>query len=276
LLISDALLLRLVASFVAGAVVVAFVTALADIYGEGPAGFIGGVPTAGAVSLLSIGLTQSTSAAVEATTLFPLGFSSTFAFLLLYAIPRGLRFRVRMPLALGVWLPTSVAVALWGPDDFALSVGASLPLALGVLLIRRRIVTSRVMLTPTKPSAMLTVLRGVLGGLVVMAVVILSEVSGPLVGGVFAAAPAIWSSSLYVTSRSRGMEFSRSLTWNFMQAGILTVIPYSVAVRYLFPAFGIWLGTLLSYIAISPLAYLAWRLTFRKNGGAGIAPTEGV
>jgi len=274
-LISDALLLRLVASFAAGAAVVAFVTVLADIYGEGPAGFIGGVPTAGAVSLLSIGLTQSASAAVQATTLFPLGFSSTFAFLLFYAIPKGLRFRVRMPLALGLWLPASVAVALWGPDDFELSVGASLLLALGVLLIRRRIVTSRVGLTSSKPSASLTILRGVLGGSVVLAVVILSEAIGPLVGGVFAAAPAIWSSSLYVTCRSKGMEFSRSLTWNFMQAGILTVIPYAVAVRYLFPVFGIWLGTLLSYIAISPLAYLAWRLTFREGGSAGFAPTEG-
>ncbi len=258
---SDDQLVRLVASFFAGAGIVALVTALADLHGEGSAGFIGGLPTAGGVSLLSIGLTQSTSAAVQATTLFPLGFASTFAFLLFYAAPARLPFRVRMPIALGLWFPISIAVAVWAPDDFAISVSGGVVVALAVLLLRRRISIPRVDLARTKPSVQLTALRGVLGGSVVTSVVVLSIVSGPLVGGVFAAAPAIWSSSLYVTSRTRGLDFSRSLTWTFMRTGILTVIPYAVAARYFFSSFGVWLGTLFAYAAIAPLAYLAWRLT---------------
>ncbi len=270
--VSDVFLLHLAASFAAGAGIVALVTALADIYGEGPAGFIGGLPTAGAVNLLSIGLTLSTSAAIQATTLFPLGFSSTFTFLLFYAAPSRMRFWVRMTLALGLWFPISAAVAILSPDNFEISVGASVVFALAVLLLRRRIVTPKVALTSSRPSPGLTVLRGLLGGSVVTAVVVLSEVSGPLVAGVFAAAPAIWSSSLYATSRTKGVEFSRSLTWTFMKAGILTVIPYAIAARYFFSVSGEWFGTLFSYVAISPLAYLAWRLT--KRGEAG--PSSGM
>jgi uncharacterized membrane protein (GlpM family) len=122
-MISSDFLLRLVASFAAGAGVVALVTTLADIYGEGQAGFIGGLPTSGAVNVLSIGLTQSTAAAVQATTLFPIGFASTFAFLLFYTFPGGLRFWTRMIFALGLWLPISAAVAVWSPNDFVFSVG---------------------------------------------------------------------------------------------------------------------------------------------------------
>jgi len=259
-MLTDDQLIRLAVSFFAGAGVVVLVTTLADLYGQGPAGFIGGLPTAGVVSLLSIGLTQSTSAAVQATTLFPLGFSSTFAFLLFYALPDKLPFRVRMPIAVGLWFPLCVAIAAWAPDDFGLSVSAGIVVSVAVLLMRRRVVTVRTGLSNSKPSAQLTILRGALGGCVVTSVVILSIVSGPQVGGVFAAAPAIWSSSLYVTSRTRGVEFSRSLTWTFMQTGILTVIPYAIAARYFFSGFGVWLGTLFSYVAISPLAYLAWKL----------------
>jgi len=255
------LALRLAASFAAGAGVVALVTGLADYFGEGPAGFIGGLPTMGAVNLFSIGLTQSTSAAVQATTLFPLGFGSTYAFLLFYAAPKALRFRNRMLLALGLWLPMSTAVALLAPEDFVVSVVASFALASAVLLIRARVSTANVAFVPTIPSARLTVFRGILGGLVVTAVAVLSVLSGPLVGGAFAPAPAIWASSLYITSRTKGVEFSRSLTWTFMRVGILTVIPYGVAARFLFPTAGIGLGTLFSYIAIAPLAFLAWRLT---------------
>jgi hypothetical protein len=246
-------------------VIVALVTTLADVFGKGPAGFLGGLPSSGAVNLLSIGLTQSTSAAVQATVIFPLGFASTFAFLLFYTVPKRIGFGARMLLSLGLWLPISAAVAVWGPDDFALSVGASLVVATAVLFVRRRVATTGAELPPSRPSARLTVLRGILGGSVVAAVVTLSVAGGPMVGGVFSAAPAIWSSSLFVTSRARGVEFSRSLTWSFMQAGILTVIPYGIAAHYFFANSGIWLGTLLSYAAISPLALVAWWLTNRRG-----------
>jgi len=264
LVASADLALRLVASFAAGAGVVALVTGLADYFGEGPAGFIGGLPTAGAVNLLSIGLTQSTSAAIQATTLFPLGFGGTYAFLLFYSAPKKLGFGNRMLLALGLWLPISAGVAFLAPDDFTTSVIVSFAIAIVLLLMRTKVSTGRVVFYPTRSNARLVAIRGVVGGLAVLAVVALSVVSGPLVGGAFAAAPAIWSSSLYVTSRTKGIEFSRSLTWTFMQAGILTVIPYGIAARLLFSAVGVWWGTLLSYVAISPLALVAWKLTNRK------------
>jgi hypothetical protein len=258
--ITDLLLFRLVASFAAGFVIVALVTTLADLFGEGPAGFLGGIPSAGPVSLLFIGLTQSSSAAVQAVSLFPLGFSSTFAFLLFYAIPRKMAPAPRMVMALGLWLPISATIAAWGSEDFGLSVTASVVIALVVLVLRRRIATGKTDHVSTRPTLNLAILRGILGGSVVTSVVVLSIVSGPQVGGVFAAAPAIWSSSLYVTARAKGIEFSRSLTLSFMQTSIFTVIPYGVAAEFLFASYGIWVGTLLSFAAIAPLAYIAWRL----------------
>ena len=257
-MIPEALLLRLVASFVAGFAIVALVTTLADMFGEGPAGFLGGLPSTGAVSFLAIGITQSPAAAIRATTLFPLGFSVTIAFLLFYSAPRGMRFGLRMALALGLWY-------------FAFSVVASVAISMSVLLARSRVNTRKTAGVNTRPSALGVVLRGALGGCVVDVVVILSVVSGPLVGGVFAAAPAIWSSSLYVTNRAQGMEFSRSLTWTFMQTGFIVTIPFAIAARYLFSVSGIWWGTLLTYVAVSPLAYLAWRLANRRSTrGAGL------
>ncbi len=264
--IPDLLLLRLLASFAAGFVIVASVTALADLFGEGPAGFLGGIPSAGPVSLLFVGITQSQAAAIQATTLFPLGFSSTFAFLLFYAIPKKARLPVRMGAALGLWLPASAAIAVWGPGDFALSVAVSVAVALAVLMLRRRIVTERTDHVSTRPSLRLGVMRGALGGSVVLSVVVLSDLAGPQVGGVFAAAPAIWSSSLYVTAEAQGVEFSRSLTLSFMQTSIFTVIPYGVAARYFFTVDGIWFGTLLAFVAIVPFAYVAWKVAGRGRG----------
>jgi hypothetical protein len=270
LLISEIEAIRLLASFAAGAVIVGLITTFADMFGEGPAGFLGGFPTSGGVSLLFIGLTQSTSAAVQATTLFPLGFASTFLFLLFFAAPKKLGLGVRMLVALGLWLPISAAIALFAPEDFAISVASSVVIAVAVIVARRRVVTPKVEVTSSKPGLELTILRAILGGSVVTSVVILGTLSGPTVGGVFAAAPAIWSSSLYVTSRKKGVEFARSLTSKLMQAGSLTVVPFGIADRFFFPLYGVLVGTLFAYVAIIPLTLLAWWVTNGRRVGTAI------
>lgn len=95
--------------------------------------------------------------------------------------------------------------------------------------------------------------------------VTISALSGPLVAGVFAGVPAIWSSSLYVMNKAHGLEFSRSLTGSFMKTGILTILPYTVAARYFFSTAGIWFETLLAYLVICPAALLTWKLTNDKR-----------
>lgn len=262
-MLSDGFALRLLVSFTVGFVVVAAVTTLADYAGEGPAGLVGGMPWTGPTALLAIGYTQSARAAASALTLFPLGTSATAAFLLFYAFPTRLKFRGRMVFALGLWSLASIGIALWAPRAFALSVAVSLTVFMAVLYLRSKITINRVESLVVAPSLRRTVLRGALGGSVVAAVVIIGMVGGPIVGGVFAAAPAVWSSSLFVTSRSQGLAFSRSITWTFMKTGALTAIPYAVSASIYFSVAGIWLGTLLAYITISPLAYLAWRLARR-------------
>lgn len=263
--------LHLVFAFASGWLVVAAVTTVADAKGTGRAGFLGGVPSTGAVSLLFIGWSQSQSAAVQATAVFPLAFSVTFAFLLFYSIPGRAAFGPRMAAAILLWFVLAAVVALSGFDSFPSTAVVAVLVSSGVFLAHRRLRIGDVRPARAGFDLERTVWRGALGGCVVTAVVVLSEAAGPLVGGAFAAAPAVWTSSLYVTSRAHGVQFSRSLTNSFMVTGILTVIPYGVAARLLFPVVGIWWGTLLSYVAMSPAAWLAWRLTRRR--GEALAET---
>ena len=258
-------MLHMLFAFGSGWTVVAAVTTIADLYGSGRAGFLGGLPSTGAVSLLFIGWSQSQAAAVQATAVFPLSFSVTFAFLLFYSLPSRMTFRPRMTIALLLWLILSSVVAILRFDDFTLSVAISVLLASTIFVIHRRIGIHDVPPAKTNFRLLRMVWRGALGGCIVCAVVILSEVGGPLLAGVFAAAPAIWTSSLYVTSDAHGVQFSRSLTNSFMVTGILTVIPYAIAVRYLYSDVGIWLGTILAYVAISPVAWVAWHLVSGKR-----------
>lgn len=256
-----------------GWLVVATVTSIADAYGAGQSGFVGGLPSTGAVSLLLIGVAQSQVAAIQATTLLPLSFCVTFAFLLFYAIPKQMRFGRRMLVALALWFLGAILVAVLAPDNFAISLAVSVAASSAIFFLHRRIGIKDAQRVPIRFSVRRMTWRGALGGCGVAGVVTISALSGPLVAGVFAGVPAIWSSSLYVTSKAHGLEFSRSLTKSFMRTGILTIIPYAVAVRYLFSAVGVWYGTFLAYVVISPAAWLAWKLT-RGKREVGEPPVE--
>jgi len=271
--IPDLLLLRLLLAFGSGWLVVATVTSVADAYGAGRAGFAGGLPSTAVVSLLLIGSTQSQDAAIQATTLLPLAFSVTFAFLLFYAIPKQMKFGRRMSVALLLWALASMVVAVLAPDSFAFSLAGSIAVSLIAFFVHRRIGIEDATRVVSGFSVARMIWRGALGGCVVSGVVTLSALSGPLVAGVFAGVPAIWSSSLYTTSQAHGVEFSRSLTKSFMRTGILTIIPFCVAARYFFSVVGIWWGTLLAYVVISPAAWLAWELTRGRQEVAFNRPT---
>jgi len=102
--------------------------------------------------------------------------------------------------------------------------------------------------------------RGVGAGALVMTSVLLSEIAGPVFGGIAAAFPAVFTSTIVILNRSRGTEFSRAVTKPLVFSGILTVIPICVAVRYLYPTVGVLLGTLISYVLVTPLAVLSYYL----------------
>jgi hypothetical protein len=90
--------------------------------------------------------------------------------------------------------------------------------------------------------------------------VLLSQIGGPILGGIAAAFPAVFTSTLIILNSSRGLEFSRAMTKPLAFSGILTIIPFCVAVRYLYPAIGIWFGTLFCYLLVVPLMVLSYRL----------------
>ena len=102
------------------------------------------------------------------------------------------------------------------------------------------------------------VLRGVGAGSLVLISVFLSQIGGPVLGGIAAAFPAVFTSTLIILKKSRGTEFSRAVTKPLVLSGILTIYPFTVAVRYLYPIIGIELGTLVSYILVVPLAILSY------------------
>jgi len=263
-MVSDSFLLHLILAFAVGSLWVTIITIVAEKKGSVLGGILGGLPSTSAFSFFFIGINQSSAAAVQATTVFPLAFGVTSAYLFFYAFFAQKGFNRGISVSLFLWFAFSGLIVASGLRDFAFSlVGGVAISVLTYYSFTKKLKLKNLTGEERVYKIGEVALRGVGAGSLVLLSVLLSKIGGPVLGGIAAAFPAVFTSTLIILNRSRGTEFSRAVTKPLVLCGILTIIPFCVAVRYLYPSLGIWLGTLVSYVLVVPLAILSYYMTQR-------------
>jgi hypothetical protein len=252
---------HLILAFTVGSLWVTAVTVIAEKWGSVLGGILGGLPSTSAFSFFFIAINQSTAIAVDATTVFPIAFGVTSAYLFLFAFFGRYGFGKGITTALLIWFVVSAVIVALGVTDFAICI----VVGIAISILTYFGFAKALKLENLKGKGKLyrfrdVLLRGVGAGSLVLLSVFLSQVGGAILGGIAAAFPAVFSSTLVILNNSRGLEFSRAMTKPLAISGILTIIPYCVAVRFLYPTLGVWLGTLISYALVLPLAVLSYLL----------------
>jgi len=257
-MIDASTLTHLILAFVVGSLWVTIITIIAEKKGSMLGGILGGLPSTSAFSFFFIGINQSSTAAVQATTVFPLAFGITSAYLFFYAFFAQKGFRRGIVLSLLIWFTISGLIVASRLSDFALSLLGGVIISVLTYYFFNKLKLKSLKGEKRVYKIHEIILRGIGAGSLVLLSVLLSQIGGPVLGGIAAAFPAVFTSTLIILNKSRGTEFSRAMTKPLVLSGILTIIPYSVAVRYLYPVLGIWLGTFVSYALVIPLAILSY------------------
>jgi len=125
-MISATFLLHLILAFVVGSIWVTIITIIAEKKGSTLGGILGGLPSTSAFSFFFIGINQSSTAAVQATTVFPLAFGITSAYLLFYAFFAKRSFRRGIIISIIIWFGLSGLVITSGLNDFAFSLAGGI------------------------------------------------------------------------------------------------------------------------------------------------------
>lgn len=254
-----AFLLKLSLSFILGGVWVTLSTLAAERFGSKIGGLIGGLPSTAFFTLLFIGLTQSTGAVVEATTLLPLvqGLNGPLLIFFILLAPRGLV--ISLGSALLLWAALTGLVVISGLQAFGVSVVGWLLLVAGSYWVAENVlaVESKGKLTLLlSPSQLL--FRALFAGAVVAFAVWLGRAAGPIYGGVFGVFPATFISTLVITHRRGGAAFSRAVAKSLLVSGLFNVAFYAILVRYLYPLLGIALGTVIALALTACTSYLTY------------------
>lgn len=258
-------LIKLALSFLVGSIWITGITVIAERFGSKIGGFIGGFPSTVVIALLFIGLTQSPVEASRAATmiLLVMGVNGSFILVYLSLVRRGLIKALLSALAL--WFLIIAPLAIWKVEYFGLSILVWL-VALGFCVF----VTERVMTighklgfrVPYTSGQILT--RGLVSGFMISLAVLIARLAGPTVGGIFSNFPVIFMSTLYITHRTGGVEFSRAVAKTLMLSAMINVGVYTISAHFAYLYFGLISGTLLALTASVFSAYGVYHLVRKR------------
>jgi len=259
-MITNIFFFQLLLTFLTGSCWIYF-TVLAGLrLGSKTGGFIGGLPSTALLSFFFIGLTQSPEMASTVTTVFPVAISISGLFLVVYAwvSPRG--FIPALLSGLCSWFLLSAIVIFCKPEHFIpnLAIYAAVMIFSYLMLEKVLLIRSESSDKTGHPEKHLMI-RSLFGGFIVMLTVFIAKTGGPVLGGIFAAFPAMFISTLTISYKANGIEFSRAMTKPLMVTGMITIAVYAIALRYLYLYAGLYFGTFLSICISGVSAWLTYR-----------------
>ncbi|KYK23147.1 hypothetical protein AYK25_02065 [Thermoplasmatales archaeon SM1-50] len=256
------LLYHIILPFTLSALIVILITITAEKYGTKTGGVIGTLPSTIIIAFLLIALDKGVQFATESVVIVPAEMGINLVFLLLFALlsPRNI------PIALtGSLLGWTILTVLlyYAPIP---SIYMSLALFLSCLLLtfiildKKKKITSqnsiKVHYTPLKLLG-----RSIIAGTVIAIAVTLSNI-GTILSGIFSVFPAIFLSTMLISMREHGTQFTCAMAKG-MVYGSSSVVSYAVGIYFLYPLAGIGFGTIGSFLIALVITLILYRL--RKN-----------
>lgn len=247
-------LTQLIASFFVGGIFIAVLAFIAERANPKIAGVILALPSTMAVGYFFIGLTLSPLAVKEifsvltVNTGINLVLISVYLYFAQFQLKKINSIILSTGIYVGIWLLVSIPLAIFKFSNALYAVliyGVLLISAHYLLAVRNKIGPPQSLLTYTKYQKLG---RAVFAGLIIVLAVLLAKVLGPFWGGIFSAFPAAFLSTLIILHWYYNGQFLFRIVRG-IPLGSPAFVIYAAVASYAFPAFGVWIGTVLSYAA---------------------------
>lgn len=235
--------LQLAVSFLVGALFIALQTLIAERVTERWRGIVLTVPSTMAVGFFFIGLTKTAADVTVVARIVPLVFVAAYTFTVIFALL--IRYGVLLSTLCSIigFGAVSFMILTFPPPTFLISILCSAPF----IAIAYIIVSSLQQARDLKPCPM-NVGRGLIGGTLALMTVLLSKTLGNIWGGIFSAFPASFSSTLLIYTHFQGAHVIPAIVKSLFFPGVIVLNLYAFIATITFPIWGIWIGTLVSYI----------------------------
>jgi uncharacterized membrane protein (GlpM family) len=248
--------------FIISALVVIFITIIAEKYGTKTGGVLGTLPSTIIIAFLFIALDKGTQFAVQSVSVVPAEMGINLIFLLTFTLLSEKKLPTALIGSLLTWTACTVLLYYINPNSILLSLGFYL-LCFTVTFLyldQKKKITShgtlKVRYTPLKLLS-----RSLIAGTVIAIAVTFSNL-GTTISGIFSVFPAIFLSTMLISLREHGPMFTNAMAKGMIY-GSPSVVSYSIAIHYLYPSIGILLGTLGAFFLATTVTLILF--LFRKK-----------
>lgn len=239
--------LQTIVPFFLSAFIVIAITIIAEKYGTKVGGIIGTLPSTIIIAFIFISLNKGITFASKAVAVVPAEMAINLFFLIIFSILAFKSLFIALTGSFTVWTILSAILYLLNISNIYLSLILYISSLIATFLILEKIIkiksTGKVKVHYTTKKILF---RGVLAGIVITTAVVLSNI-GEVISGIFSIFPAIFTSTMIITYKEHGPDFSSSMAKS-MIFGSPSVMSYCVSIHFLYPLYGIIIGTIISLI----------------------------
>lgn len=241
------LLYHAIIPFTLSALVVILVTITAEKFGTRTGGVIGTLPSTIIIAFLFIALDKGVQFASDSVAIVPAEMGINLVFLLLFALLSEKKLLTALTGSFFGWTTLTVILYYTHVTSIAVSLSLYILCFLITFLTLNRIkkLTSQgtitVHYTPLKLLG-----RSLIAGIVIAIAVTFSNV-GTILSGIFSVFPAIFLSTMLISRREHGPNFTGAMA-KAMIFGSPSVVSYAVGIHILYPLIGIIPGTLSAFL----------------------------
>ncbi|MBU0577147.1 DUF3147 family protein [Patescibacteria group bacterium] len=263
-------LIQLISSFLVGGSLIAFLSFIAEKASEKVAGIIITLPSTIVISFFFIGWTLSPEKIAEIAPIVPIVGGATMIFATTYLYLSKIKLKKPYSIALCligslfIWFAFAIPIGLLKISNLAISLTGYiilLSIAYYFLTIRPKKKSTHVIL---KYSTGQKISRAIFVGFIIALTVFLAKTLGAFWGGVFSAFPAVFLSTLVILHWHYDSSFLFKI-WKTSPLGSIMFIVYPLTAMHTFPAFGIVLGTIISYLISMVIFLLITKVQTKKN-----------
>ncbi len=233
--------------FILSASIVILITIIAEKYGTKLGGIIGTLPSTIIIAYIFIALNKGIIFASNSVAVVPAEMGVNLIFICIFAV---LAYRTTAVALIGsffIWIILSIILLFLNTNSIYLSLVIFIVFMISTFTIlekKFKIKSQNKRIIHYTPLKIL--FRGILTGTIITISVLLSNINEVL-SGIFSVFPAIFTSTMIITLREHGPNFSAGIAKS-MIFGSSSVVSYAVAIYFLYPIYSIFWGSIFSFI----------------------------
>ncbi|MFO8078202.1 MAG: DUF3147 family protein [Thermoplasmatota archaeon] len=239
-------LFQIIIPFFLSAIIVILITIIAEKFGTKVGGILGTLPSTIVIAFLFIAFNEGETFASRAAAVVPAELGINVVFLLVFALLIHRSTLLAFVGTFAVWSILSASLVLFNMENIQISIVCYIIAVVFAFLIlekRKKIRSAakrHIHYTATK-----IMFRGILAGIVIAIAVFLSNF-GSVISGIFSVFPAILSSTMLISVKEHGPDFAAGMAKS-MLLGLSSVATYATVIHFLYPIYGIMIGTIIAY-----------------------------